>query len=63
MQLRYRAYAIVSHRALALLAGGWAACIFIGAGSAADDIYNNYVVPQTAQLEDWQLGSRRASSA
>jgi hypothetical protein len=53
--LRSRAFAVVSHRALALLAGGWFMLSWLGSANAADNSFNGDIVPLSAQLEDWQL--------
>jgi hypothetical protein len=53
--LRSRAYAVISHRALALLAAGWVVSISVGSANASDYASSDDIVPQLAQLEDWQL--------
>jgi hypothetical protein len=50
-----RDFAIVSSRALAMLACAWLAMIGIQSTSAAEVGQADDIIPQTAQLEDWQL--------
>jgi hypothetical protein len=53
--LRSRAYAVVSPRALALLAIGCWMCAGIQSAKPQDYDFSGDIVLQTAQLEDWQL--------
>jgi hypothetical protein len=53
--LRSRASVVVWHRALALLAAGWLACLADNSARGDDFDLGGEIVLQSAQLEDWQL--------